>query len=190
MYFLPRNNKFYSFVVHIRPLYRYLLTALVLSAVFYAWFFGIYKNIDNAIQQYQASLARSQTQQEACTNARKACKQLEPQVAQLQTAIGKHAQLGHTATERLQASMMTVFDCAQRAGLEFNACRIEKENDNGWYTTHLMSMEFVGSLSNALHFFEALQKANLILAYERVELHCTQANIFTINCWLELSAVK
>ena len=42
MYFLPRNNAFYSRIVYIKPLYRYVFTGVALVAIIGIWFFAVH----------------------------------------------------------------------------------------------------------------------------------------------------
>ena len=62
MYFIPQKNKWYSWLVHTRPLYRYTVVFLGMFFILFAWRYGLYTWLDAAIAQEQGAISQLENQ--------------------------------------------------------------------------------------------------------------------------------
>ena len=64
MRFIPNYAWLYAIIAYVKPVYRYVLTALVLVTILYVWLFGFYFRLNAVIAQYQREARHALEQRE------------------------------------------------------------------------------------------------------------------------------
>lgn len=189
MYFLPRNNAFYSFFVHIRPLYRYLVTLLFAAMIGYGWFYGVYCNIAIISAHYQNDIVRMQQNHTEAKKAAQEKEKVQRSIASLKESLNTYMADGETPHDRLQNILDTILERAMMDGLDFNACTIEKEIEKNGYMQQIVACELSGSFDTILLFCDALASLPILLEWEHSELIHKQAHYFSLRCTFLLTAL-
>lgn len=87
MRFMPRNNMFYATIAGMSPIYRYVLTVLVIASITYLWLFKIYFKVDGVITTYRKEIEHIREQSKACDCSQASCKRLECLVNDLHGSV-------------------------------------------------------------------------------------------------------
>ena len=123
MYFIPHKNTWYSWLVHMWPLYRYGLLLLITGLLFFGGR-GLYAWLDMLVKQEQASIAQLQQQLTQQSLSQCQCIALHDQLPVLHHAIAQCATqcIGTNCCDQCSY----IFDEVHKAGLKIIGYHAEK----------------------------------------------------------------
>jgi len=188
MYFLPRNNKFYSWAAHIKPTYRYLLTGTVTIFLFLSWWFFIYIPFESVIHTYQKQITAMHTQYKNIKKAQKSCTGLEQSIKNLQSTVQSYC----VDCDNSQQDQLTqLLHHIEKSGLHLQEYNVVATQDKDWYLCDNAHCVFEGSLSQFMNFLQELQQSKQLIACENISLNRTSDdNLFNISCDMQFFTVK
>jgi len=187
IYFIPRNNRFYSFIAHLRPFYRYMLTFFIISFIFVLWIVGIYFPLGAHIDDSFIKLTELRKQCQQITKAKCSCVQLECllQALQKDVLLNKPEKI---IKNPLQSNLLFILDQAKNTGLVLNHYTMDKKiNDPVQNSTHFT---FAGSLKQIMDFLKQLKKTDCLLGYDYFSLKNIGNNSFRMMVTLNLISPK
>jgi Tfp pilus assembly protein PilO len=162
VYFIPRNNRFYSAVAHIRPAYRYSLTCVLLALVAYGWIFHVYLPLEGTVNRYRQHIEQQRKCEHDAQQSAGVCKQLRESLASMRHEMQglQVAKAGDDSSAYMP--VQSLIELLSRGGLSLQSCTTEKEIKQDWCTSALLSCECAGSWSNIQRFFQAAAQGHLI----------------------------
>ena len=159
MYFIPRNNKFYSFIAHLHSFYRYLLTFAVISSIFMLWAIIIYLPLTTHIDHSFAKLTKLRTQCQQINKAKCSCVQLERSLQTLHRDV-QFNKPEKTTQNHLQSNLLLILDQAKNTGLALNHYTMDKKTDDQWAKKNNAHFTFTGNLKQIMDFLKQLKKTD------------------------------
>jgi len=189
MYFIPRNNKFYSFIVHLRPSYRYMLTIFIISFIFGLWIVGIYFPLGAHIDHSFTKLAKLRTQCQQINKAKRSCVQLEHSLQTLYRDV-QFNKPERTAQNPLQSNLLLILDQAKNTGLALNHYTMDKKIDDQWARKNSAHFTFTGNLKQIMGFLKQLKKTDCLLGYDDFSLKNVGNNSFRMVITLNIISLK
>ena len=189
MFFIPRNNKFYSLIVHIKPLYRYLATLITVCAMVTVWFYGIYSRLEASIDHYNAQInqLRKQSQQVKC--AEQKCKKIAQSIDVL-ARDNQTYQSPENDQAYFQSRLLFVLHTARTAGLSLNTYTDDKMIKKKWCCKNKTHFSFTGDMQQVVNFFHSLQSSGKMITCDNLSLTRQDNNKFAMNCDLKFVAVQ
>ena len=188
MYFIPRNNRFYSWAVHTKPGLRYLITLVLIGTVGSGWWF-VDTWLYDFIEQKQQELSALHKQCIQCTHAQHACCQLQTSIPVLQKTERSYV-TGDSLEEALQVQTMFVLDQADKAGLALNGYNAGTEADKGWYAKNMVRFDFSGTHGQLMKFLAILVDDHNMIQCDSVRLTHAENDSLTITCQMRFMAIK
>ncbi len=189
MYFMPRGNKLYAFIVGIRPVYRYGLTLLLSSIISLVWLFGVYYSLDDIINRYQCDIKTFKEQITVLQQTKKDCKQLDKSLQQLHHTLTKKAE-EQSSTHNVQSYVNFIIQQAYQANLSLNSCTIENEVDKRWYYTYRLVSNFKGNIQQIINFFNTLRASHMMLQSNRMHLVSIDEHVLDLTCTFNIYQIK
>lgn len=188
MYFLPRNNLFYSFIVHVRPAYRYAGVLLALSVVAYSWFAVVYVPAQKIIAWHQQEITRLTGQHDELEQAQKTTNQLEQSVHELRSKLRSSSQ-GKSIEHLQQDAMTKAVSLATESGLSLVSCTADTSVDKDWYVKNKLTVALTGELGACASFLAHLKQ---VQSTRVKSLQLTQAEQarYNLTCVLSVMAPK
>ena len=184
MYFIPQKNKWYSRVVHTRPLYRYGILFLITGILFFGWRYGLYTWLDVAITQEQAAIMQLQQQLSQQSQAERHSKGLAQQLPILQQSFSQVATqcVGNTCYD--QCSYL--FEQTRKAGLRVTGYHAEKDKKKkSWKESQFITLALNGSLDQMQGFLTSLKKSNHMIQCPSLSLQRAEGDNFSIGCTIQ-----
>ncbi|MGB8367417.1 MAG: hypothetical protein WCD44_03600 [Candidatus Babeliales bacterium] len=154
MYFIPRNNKFYSFIAHLHFLSRYLLTLLAVSSILILWLLLVYFPISTHIDQSFLKLAQLRNQCKQIDKAKRKCQRLE------QSLYLANPQNKKLLRNSFQSNLLFILEQAKKNELLLNKYTMDKKSNNKWVIQHSSEFIFTGNLSQITNFLQQLKKTD------------------------------
>jgi len=171
----------------VKPLYRYMLTALCLIVVVLVWLFLVYFINQDNIAQAEQRVREQQKQIAMIPKLHHEIDQLDTQIKQVRLGIANQQE--GLSIKNGQDALSYVFDQIQHHNLTCGSCTIDNEIDKDWYTKHYISLDFKGELVQMLTFFDALKNAHNMVQSTNISL--TQAgDAISAKTVLTVSIVK
>jgi len=189
MYFIPRNNKFYSFIAHLRPSYRFLLTFVVISSIFILWAIIIYLPLTAHIDYSFAQLAKLRQQCKQIDKAKHNCRQLQHSLQSFHTNR-QFNKSEKTAQNPLQSNLLLILEQAKKSGLRLNQYTTDKKIDDQWVTKNSTHFTFAGNLSQIMDFLKQLKKADCLFGCDYFLLKNVENNSFRLTIALNIISPK
>jgi hypothetical protein len=188
MYFIPRNNtKLYSAVAGVRPVYRYLMTAMFLGTITYAWLFGIYFRVQGAIENYGAEITQKRHYCSLGLQAKSEEKKLEESLAYFRNELQHY---GKNAINGVQGQIAQLVNVASAAGLTMRSCVVEKEqNDSAWYSQATVTCECTGTLKKIVHFFDLCATSDRLITCDVLRITRNDNNLYDLTCSLHMYSI-
>jgi len=189
MYFIPRNNQFYSFIAHLRPFYRYMLTLFIISFIFILWAIGIYFPLGAHIDHSFTKLTKLRTQCQQINKAKRNCVELE---RSLQTLYrdAESDKPEKTTQNPLQSNLLFILDQAKNTGLVLNHYIMDKKTDDQWTKKNSAHFTFTGNLKQIIDFLKQLKKTDCLLGYDHFSLKNVGSNSFRMTITLNIISLK
>ena len=187
MYFIPRNNRFYSWAVHAKPSVRYFITIVLIGGTGSGWWFAD-TWLDTFIEQKQQELSALHKQYMQCTHAQHACRQLQTSIPTLQKKIQSYATDANM--QPLQAQTMFVLDQAHQAGLSLHGYSADTEVDKGWYAKNMARFDFGGTPDQLTKFLATLTDDHQMIQCDQIRITHTEDDKATIACQMRFMMIK
>lgn len=188
MYFIPRNNKFYSWAAHIKPMHRYILSGFLATILFVGWWFFLYSSIENIINIYQEQIKSLRIQNMNIFKEKKSVVQLERSVKDLRGTLDSYCADCNT----LQKSQLTfLLKYLEQVGLHLQAYNVGSVEDKEWYICQNAQCMFIGTISQFLFLLNQLNTAQELVACKNITLNrMHDEDLFAISCDMQLYNVK
>lgn len=189
MYFIPRNNKFYSFIAHLHSFYRYLLIFVVISSIFILWAIIIYLPLSAHIDHSFAKLTQLRQQCQQIDKAKHNCRQLQHSLESF------HADTQFNKSEKaaqnpLQSKLLLILEQAKKSGLMLNQYTTDKKIDDQWVTKNSTHFTFTGNLSQIMDFLKQLKKTDCLFGCDYFLLKNVENNSFRLTITLNIISPK
>jgi len=188
MYFIARNNRFYSWAVHTKPGLRYLITLLLVGSLGSGWWVTDWW-FHAVIEQKQQELSALHKQCVQCTHAHHACCQLQTSIPALQKTIQSYATAA-SLEESLQAHTMFVLEQARNVGLSLNGYSADNEVDKGWYAKSRARFDFGGTRDQFMKFLATLAADQKMIQCDQVRLSRAEHDSLSITCQMKFMVIK
>ncbi len=181
MYFIPRNNRFYSYIAHIKPWIRYSGTLVIASSIIILWLYGVYFRLEALIDQHTSQISHMRKQYEQLTQAQLACKQLEKSIFVLKQDREAFTSKG-TIQDELQARALFVIQQAQEAGLALNSYNVTKSVKKSWCLKYPAHFEFSGAIKQMIMFLNKIESSGKMITCSNTKLSRQGGQVFTLQC--------
>lgn len=188
MYFIPRNNWFYTFAVRTRPMTRYLYTFALATLIILFWLYAVYFRTEAAIDHRTTCVMQLRTQSEQLTHANHAVKKLTESIGALQREVQSYA-LPTNKEEELQSRVLYVLSQAQENGLELDTYDAAKKIEKPWCTKHCMHFVFSGRTQQVIAFLKTIQSSGKMISCANISLHRQDDNSFQMACDMSFVSV-
>lgn len=160
MYFIPHNNKFYSFIAHISSFYRYLITLSLLAFILLLWFFFIYLPLTAYIDNSFAKLIQLRKQCQQIERTRKNCQKLQHSLQFTKTQINALEKIPQNS---FQSNLLLILEQAKKNGLLLKQYTMNKTKTKQWVAQTNADFIFTGKLSPIMNFLNQLSKINCLI---------------------------
>lgn len=189
MIFIPQNNAFYSWVVRLSPLYRYLITITIAGMIAGLWWYGVYGQIESSIDHYVKEISSLRKQINQIKRAEHSCVTLEQSIKSLKFDLQSYAQPCDEQSY-VQSRVLFVLDKAQKAGLTLDAYTIDKLMDKNWYRKQKAHFDFTGSVRQVVHFFHELELSGKMICCDTIYLTHQDRQTVAIRCDISFMSLK
>lgn len=180
MYFIPEKGRFYRWVAHIPPLYRYGMTCAVVGALAAGWIFVLSPWLTSLVQFEQAAVVRATQQVSEDMAARAAIAQRDEQITKVNETMKRLSHEGKT-----NDTVTSIFDAASKAHLLVNSFIQEKEVDKKWRLKKYASLAAHGTIQQQLAFLNTLQASKQMIQCTNYSMQRSDQDQFTMHCTLE-----
>lgn len=180
-YFIPYGSKLYSAIAHVKPLYRYSATLMLLGMLFFLWFSLVYTTLENKIKLYQTQQIELQKQQCTIEHVKKDCTSLENTVTALKKTLNTYKE---RAAKTEQHYLSTLLQQAASSGLSLISYTTEHKKNKKWYNKNSMKCNFDGNMHQINHFFNTLKSLHAIIQCKQMTLTVNK-NSSTLSCLLD-----
>ena len=189
MYFLQRNTRFYSTIVHTRPWYRYSFTSLLLGALFYSWFSFFYNPLCSTNKLYQQELNQASEHHIQLKHAMAGCKKCEQLIHELKSKIRLHTK-GKSAQELLQDTMTYILQYVNAKHLDLTNCKLDSECEKEWCLKRKLFFELCSGDLQSLLYFLANKSHEFLFNCSKLNIALTQQGRFALACTLDCIALR
>ncbi len=183
MHFLSQHTKIYAFVAPLRPVYRYLITLVVLALVVYSWFTWMYSPLEVSISNCAQQCSRLQQDQHLAQQIAPSSIRLEKIVQDMTRALSEKNSADHATALPMMLGMV------QQAQVKLVTCNMEKEIHKEWYTQQQMTLDCSGPLKNCMHFLALISQQSVPLIIEQVVLTAATNQLFNLHLAVSFIAV-
>lgn len=190
MYFLPRTNKIFSWLVNQQVTHLYIGSFLILTMVLMSWFFFVYAAIDAQIDQLGTKLRQLQNQKIELAHAKTAHETLQKRVATLENDFKRAAQQDTIGHSLAIAALPHVVSAAQGCKIALTHCALENQTDAQWYTQTQVSVTAQGTMDHIKQFFSQLQKEGHMVKMTNLTLNHDTQGVYTMHVRLDFIALK
>jgi Tfp pilus assembly protein PilO len=178
VYFLPRNNKFYSFIVHLKPNYRYGLSLLVCGIFALVWMLAIHMPLQYSMSHATKEIKHLNSQCALCDQATGACASLATMVESMKVEVNKHIV---DISQNTQDALLFVINQAHRNNLAILGCTIDGDVDQQWYVEHAITFDVEGDFKNLMKFFESIKGSSHLIAIKQYNLARANETSFSLK---------
>lgn len=188
MYFVVRNNKFYTMAARIKPLYRYAITLISLFFLSCAWLYGVYYPLNTVINSYCRDIVQLRKKARDRHVIDQECAQLTNKIHASEDAL-KQCGHGQSDVQLAQSHLFFIVQQAKKIGLQFHGCNARHSVHHDWYTSHENCFDFSGTLQQMSLFLTALQESQKMLQCYQLSVQHTDGAVFAINCSLHTTII-
>ncbi len=183
MYFIPQKNKWYSWAVHTRPLYRYGVTCGTVVLLLIGWRYGVYAWLDSAYLQQQAAIAQLQQQMMQLTQAQRVSNELTNTLPMLRKRLQEY--IPPNKDEWQQQQFNYVMNEAQKAGIQITSYSDEKEKKKSWGFYRYIQLGLFGKLDQISRFLASLKQSPYMIQCSQIQSSRTEGDTFSASCGLK-----
>ncbi|TET34473.1 hypothetical protein E3J61_02870 [Candidatus Dependentiae bacterium] len=184
MYFMPKTNRWYSWAVHTKAVYRYSMSCVFLVILMLGWRYGIYAWFDAAINSERASISQLQQQLIQLARAERLSKELADNTLPM-----LRRQLQEFFPSSASAWQQQQFDCvmvqAQKAGVQIVSYTDEKEKKKPWGSYRGAQLSMSGTYEQIGHFLMSLKQSSYMIQCNQFRSNRTEGDQFAASCNLK-----
>ncbi len=188
MYFIPQKNKWYSWAVHTRPLYRYFLTASMAAVLLIGWRYGLYAWLDSSILYEQAAIVQLQQKLTQIGYVQRGMDDLSQSLPVMRKKIQDQAPANIDEWHQKQFSF--IIDEAQKAGVQITSYNDEKEKKKSCALCRYIQLDLIGKFEQISRFLTALKQSPHMISCKRISSSRTDGDMFTASCGLQFLAAR
>lgn len=177
MYFISRNNRFYSFIVHTKPSHRYYITAAIAAVSI-----GLIYYIPHILETYHTIYAQ---EEKNLHNQLLESKQTHHRNNELNTNIEKlKATLPAPGNHNKESASIIplIINNAISSGLTVDSYNTNNLKDKQWYTKEQILFSFSGTVEQIMHFFSILEKSDLIISISNWSITRNDQTTYNAQC--------
>lgn len=190
MYFLPRNNAVYAFLVSIPPAYRYIITIACILCISYAWFIGPYTYLETVKLSYDAQMLCMEHERMSYERSPHIQKKLSQSITHLEQDIADFKDSANSDPSDVHTMLMQLLGTTEQYGLTFNSCDLDKQINCDWYFNNKVNVSVNGTLEQIILFLSALTNQSRLIVCEHLSLHALEKDLFKACCVINLCTVK
>ncbi len=187
MYFIPRNNKFYSWAAHIKSTHRYVLTGLLTTGLLFGWWFFIYIPLEESINLYQKQIDTMHNQYMHMKKTLYSSIGFQQSIKDLQATVQSYC---IDCDEQQQDQLSQLLGYVEKSGLDLKIYNVLKSKDKDWYMCDTSHCVFAGNIMQFMDFLQILQKSKQLVTCENISLNHTNDELFNISCDMQFFTVK
>ncbi len=155
MYFLSRNNKVYSAIVHTRSRYRYLATLVCGTLLVALWFYGIYSPSVDMTKSYVTEYDRLQIQAQRIRYIDKVNDEAQAAYTCASNALAAYSSRdGYQKI--IQEILLYIVETAHLHALTLKSSSLDNTADNGWYSSRFLRVMCEGEGVRCVQFLTRL----------------------------------
>lgn len=188
MYFMPRTNRWYSWAVHTKAIYRYGMVFAFWAILIVGWRYGIYAWFDAEIASERAAISQLQKQAIQLTQAERAIRELQDTLPMLRKQMQNHSPSSVSVWQQQQFNC--VMDEAHKAGIQITAYTDEKEKKKSWGLYRIVQLSMNGTFEQLCAFLEAIKKSPYMIQCNQFRASRTEGDAFSASCGLKLMVAK
>lgn len=189
MYFLPRNNKVYSFLVHLNASYRYALTLGICLVGIALWFLAIHTPISNSYFKINQEAKSLHNQQMLFEQASKGYATLANSVEKLKNEIKQYSP--HKTNEQyVHDALLFLIDQSARCNIVMNNCTIDSEQDKKWYIENSVSISITGEFEKILKFLDVVSSSSHLIALKQFNINHSSDRTFSFKGTLHILTIN
>ncbi|MCX5925511.1 MAG: hypothetical protein NT124_04445 [Candidatus Dependentiae bacterium] len=189
MYFIPRTNAFYSWAIQLNVIYRFFVTSISISALWFFWFYVLYSKNDFFIERYRTDIASLHAQgvQTSC---------IEQECATAQNAIDEFHDFVHPYCAPLsekvitQSRMIEIIKYIKKSGLYLTGCTAGKCLDKGWYIKHIVHVDVTGTMDSIQQFFSHIKASKKMIQCSHVRIDRRDDALFHLTADMHSICLK
>lgn len=180
MYFLPRYSRIYAYMMHVRPLYRYLGTLGILVLLVSGWYFciGIPLLSTITVRIHESQHARDYYARGMAASTQ--CEQQALSVQALKTAL-RAGTTGFSGGSVPQHVLKQCIQQARASHCEIVSCRIEAARDKQWYSKQDLFCDMRGQLS-ALTGFLTKKDPSIPVRCSAINITRDERQNYALSC--------
>ena len=190
MYFSSKKGKWYNRFIQMNPLYRYILTFVVIILLIGGWRFALYAYMEQLIANDRAAISHLNAQLIQLSHAQKVCADLSCRINQLNEQIGCYNNKC-CLPNFCQMQIDLVIDEAHKAGLQMTSYAKDQENTRDYCTCSDVQFNFVGTMDSLVQFFSALRQSKAMIECNSFSCDCQQddATRYNVSCKLAFVSI-
>lgn len=183
MYFMPRTNRWYSWAVHTKAIYRYGISAFVCVLLIAGWRCGIYVWFNAAIDSERRMLAQLQQQLNQLTRAERLNNELSQMLPILRNQFEEYCPNSVEVWQQQQFNWVT--DAAYKTGIYITSYTDEQEKKKCWGAYRSAQLTMTGTFEQLCGFLVVLKQSPYMIQCNQLRAVRTEGELFTIFCRLK-----
>ena len=181
MYFIPDNNKLFSWLITIIPFYRYFFTAILTALFSLGFYYNSFDVTGAVLARYIYKTDLLCTECKAIRLAQKQTKNLSKQVSLFHKTFDTYA----ANSPKGLVDEFAIFSMPHLQGSQIRDCSLGYVKDKGWCTKRAFRTRFSGNLSDAIAFMKTTQLAPGFIRYRTIVATRSAINFYDLDLLLE-----
>lgn len=183
MYFIPRNNRFYSLLISLKSAHLYAATGALMCVLVLLWWQAFYVPATKQLAILREEKRYLLHQQKLLDKTTKEINFISHDVKRL---VAAYAGLAGNITAR--TALSSLLATALESGVTVVSCVCAAQQKNSWYVLHPIEIVCTGSFEHMMHFFNHLADAHVIIVdrmclTRKVDLSIEMSGTF---CYVEV----
>ena len=187
MYFFPVHARFYSMVAHVKPLYRCIVSGLLLFCIASIWFFLFYTSTKNQIGIYTKEIVQLNQEYELLEKSKLSCKEHADSIQDLKSSLRSYTK-GNSLSQLLQKEMLFIIDQSKTCNLIVQNCNAVEGEKKNWYLKNNIQLNLSGDLTNIKNFLQHISSGETMVRVKKILLTHSQNYDYQLSCHLRLLA--
>ncbi len=183
MYFMPKTNRWYSWAVHTKAVYRYAISFFFLVILIVGWRYGLYAWFDAAINAEHLSISQLQQQIIQLTRAERLNKELEDTLPMLRKRLQEFRPASESAWQQQQFDYLMLQ--VHKAGVQIGSYTDEKEKKKSWGLYRCAQLSMSGTYEQIEKFLTDLKQSSYMIQCNQFRFNRTEDDLFTASCSLK-----
>ncbi|HSC24632.1 MAG TPA: hypothetical protein VLB80_00240 [Candidatus Babeliales bacterium] len=190
MYFIPRNNKIYSYIAHTSSQRRYGVTLIAISMFFIIGIYILYYSLTNHIALLKLEYIVLQKKHTELIHVDKGNLELHKLIELGKKNINQHIILPEMYTEYCHKQMLFILNLLNELNIMLNGYGSCQEIVKDWYTKDIVHFETNGSFQNLMIFLETIKNSHKMIVIPQINISRLPDNQFKMNLDAELIMIK